>query len=94
VSELDKLVVSFRNTNPDFVSTYKTARVIIDAAKSTTQIKGSVISASDNSPVKFATVEIIGSSSFKTQTNMEGNFTFKPVTPGFYKINVTAEGFA
>jgi hypothetical protein len=91
-SELDKMVISFKANAPDFVSTYKNGRIIIDAAKSTTQIKGSVISSDNNSPLKNATVEIIGSSSLKTQTSIEGNFTFKPVTPGSYKINVTAEG--
>ena len=91
-SELDKLVISFKANAPDFVSTYKNARIIIDTAKSTTQIKGAVVDATDKSPLKNATVEIIGSSSLKTQTSIEGNFTFKPVTPGSYKINVTAEG--
>jgi len=91
-SELDKLVISFKAYAPDFVSTYKNARIIIDAAKSTTQIKGAVVNATDKSPLKNASVEIIGSSSLKTQTSIEGNFTFKPVTPGSYKINVTAEG--
>ena len=91
-NQLDKLVISFKADAPDFVSDYKNGRIIVDAPTSVTQIRGKVLNASDNSPSKNATVEIIGSSSLKTNTNIEGNFTFKPVTPGSYKINVTPEG--
>ena len=91
-NELDKLVISFKANAPNFVSTYKNGRVIIDAPTSHTQIKGAVTNSGNNSPIKNATVEITGASLLKTQTNMEGNFTFRSVKPGSYKISVTAEG--
>ena len=86
------MVISFKANAPNFVSTYKNARVIIDAPTSPTQIKGTVLTTGKNSPIQNATIEITGALSLKTQTNMDGNFTFRSIKPGAYKISVTAEG--
>lgn len=92
-NQMDKFVANFKNTQPDFVSTYKAARVIIDPSKSTTQIKGNVSSETGEEPVGNATVQIIGLTAASVTTNAEGFYVQKPVIPGIYEINVIAVGF-
>lgn len=90
--QMDKLVTGFKDTAPDFVSTYENLRLVQDPITTTTQLKGTVTAASDEKPVKGATVTIIETGKTAT-TNTRGNFTFKPLDPAVYTIKVTATGF-
>ncbi len=90
--QMDKLVVTFKAANPDFVETYFNARIIIDPATTTTELKGTITNQSDGSPVNNATVEIVELSR-STTSNSTGNYQFKPVNNGDFTVRVTASGF-
>ena len=45
--QMDKTIVGLKKTHPDFVSTYKSNRVILDPSKTSTSIKGVIISSVD-----------------------------------------------
>lgn len=91
--QMDKLVVAFKPTKPDFVTSFKNARVIIDPAKTTTQLKGKVVDFGTKLPVKGAIVQIAGITSSSITTTKAGIYTQKPTMPGTYTITVTAEGY-
>ena len=92
-NQLDKLIVNFKTTNPDFVSSYKNARTIIDPAKSSTQLKGIVTNAQTGQPIPSATISLIGVTSNETQTTKTGKFIIKPISIGEYKVVITAPGY-
>lgn len=89
---LDKLVVTFRSGNPDFVTTYESNRIIIDPAVTATQLKGVVTTQADNNPVKNASIAIVGTAA-KAVTNSSGEYLIKPAPAGQFTLKITANGF-
>ena len=81
--QMDKLVENFKADNPDFVSTYRNARIIIDPAKTTTKITGTA-TGTNGQATGFTQ---------STTTNEAGKYTLIPVPPGDYTITVKAAGF-
>jgi hypothetical protein len=92
LDQMDRLVVTFRESNPDFVTTYENARIIIDPSTTTTQLKGTVTKAADNAPVAGATVTIVETGK-TAKTTTTGKYTIKPLAPNKYTVKVTATGF-
>lgn len=90
--QTDKLIVNLKSTHPDFVTAYKSNRVIIDPAKSGTLIKGKIINAADNKGIKDATIEIVGTA-ITDKTSTTGLFTVKPGAAGTYSIKISKPGF-
>jgi hypothetical protein len=90
--QLDKTAVGFKAANPDFVSTYKANRVIIDPGKTKTTLKGTVLNAMDKSPVSGATIIVVETAN-KTSGNEKGNYEIKPIPAGIFTINVSAPKF-
>ncbi|MGC2238144.1 MAG: carboxypeptidase-like regulatory domain-containing protein [Pyrinomonadaceae bacterium] len=90
---MDKLVVAFRKTPPDFYNTYFKFREISDPHTTTTQLKGFVTKASDETPIKNASVTIVEAAK-TAKTKSTGEYSFKPISNGKYTVRVTAEGFA
>ncbi len=88
---LDKTAIGFKKDNPDFLSTYKANRVIVDPGTSTTTLKGTVKNAVDKKPVSGA--GIVVSTGSKTTSNAAGSFQIKPVQAGKLTINVSAPNF-
>ncbi len=91
--QMDKTIVSFNASNPDFVATYKTNRIIIDPGKSVTMLKGTVQSSKEKIPVSGALITL-KDTNLKTTTTKAGTFEIKPVPPGTYSIIISATGFA
>jgi Carboxypeptidase regulatory-like domain len=91
-NQMDKLVVTFKTTNPDFVKTYFSVRQIISPATTTTQLKGIITNKSDQTPIKDATVTIVELETTQ-KTKSSGEYLFKPIPNGTYTIRVTKEGF-
>jgi len=87
--QMDKTVVGFKASNPDFVSTYKANRVIIDPGKSATALKGTVQNSKDKTPVSGATI-LVEETGFKATTNDAGTYEIKPIPAGTYTITITA----
>ena len=90
--QMDKTVVGFKTTNPDFVSTYKANRVIIDPGKSTTTLKGIIQRATDKFPISGASV-FVKETGNKATSNSAGTYEIKPMVPGTYTIIISATNF-
>ena len=94
--QIDKTIVTLKASNPDFVSTYKTNRVILDPSKTSTTLKGVVTSSADNSFIKGASILIVETSATpvppkrEATTNEMGEYEIKPVPSGKYSIKATA----
>ncbi len=91
--QIDKLILVFRAEHPDFVKTYEANRIIIDAASTTTQLKGKVTNQADGTPVKGATVNVVGAN-LTVLTDAKGEYLVKPIAVGKYTIKFSAAGFA
>lgn len=91
-NQLDKLAVNFKTTNPDFLTAYKSNRIIVNAASTSTRLKGKVLSAKDNKIIRDAKVDLVGTE-MSASTTSKGNFTIKPLKAGAYTIKVFKEGF-
>lgn len=91
-TQMDKTVVGLKATNAEFVSTYKTNRIIIDPSKTATSLKGIISSSADNSFIKSATVLVVETKTTAT-TNEMGEYEIKPIASGTYTIKVTAEKY-
>lgn len=90
--QIDKLIVVFRAEHPDFVKTYEANRIIIDAATTTTQLKGKVISQANGTPIKGALVKVI-EANITVLTNTKGEYLVKPIAVGKYTVEFSANGF-
>ena len=56
------------------------------------EIKGRVMDVSNQTPVKGATVKLVGSDHVAT-TDAKGNFSFPQLSPGSYGLSVSAQGY-
>jgi hypothetical protein len=91
--QLDKLVASYKVSKPDFYNTFRTARIIIDPSTTSTQLKGTVKDAFDQSPLKGVQIDIIGDTTLTVQSTRNGNFIKKPLQAGTYTVVASLEGF-
>ena len=90
--QMDKTVVGFKASNPDFVSTYKANRIIIDPGKSPTTLKGVIVSSIDKTPVSNAAILIVETGT-KISGNEAGTYEIKPIPAGTYTVTITAPKF-
>jgi hypothetical protein len=86
---MDKTVLGFKTSNPDFVTTYKANRIIIDPGQSTTTLKGVILNSVDKSPISGATILVIETGN-KTSSNEKGSYQIKPIPAGIYTISISA----
>lgn len=93
INRMDGLMKNFRTSHPDFYNAYLAAREIIDPHTTVTQLKGSVMDASDEKPLKGATVTIVELNKSKT-TNLNGEYSFKPAENGTFTLKIEKEGYA
>lgn len=89
---MDKTVVGFKTTNPDFTKTYKTNRIILDPSKTATTLKGTVTNSADNTFVVGATVAIEGTK-LNAIRNDKGEYEMKPITIGTANLIASASKF-
>lgn len=89
--QLDKRVVALKAQHPDFVTEYKSNRILIDAAKTTTQFKGSVTRKSDGARIANASIKL-DNTLYETQTDENGLFVIKEIPFGNYTATATSEG--
>lgn len=89
---MDTFIGLFAAANPDFVTTYQSARKILDPPTTATQLKGTVTNQSDGAPVADATITIIETTQ-TANTDSDGNYLIKPVAIGTYTITATKTGF-
>lgn len=89
--QIDKRIVALKNDHPDFVAEYKSNRILVDAAKTTTQFKGTVTRKSDGANVANATVKI-DNTVYQTVTDENGAFLIKGIPYANYTATVTFNG--
>lgn len=89
---MDTFIGLFAAANPDFVATYQSARIIVDAPTTTTQLKGTVTSQSDGTPIDNATITIVEAAK-TTKTDNNGNYLIKPLEIGTYTVTAAKTGF-
>lgn len=96
---MDKLVRLFKQGNPGFVKTYESIRRIVQMPTITTQLRGIVTSRADGTFVKNAQITATNTTAtfnyppVTVAANADGEYLFKPLLNGTYKITVTAAGF-
>lgn len=90
--QMDKLVVNFRSSHPDFVAQYESNRIIIDPSRTTTELRGIVTQIPDNSPLKNAVVTIVETGT-SAVTDSQGAYSIKPAPVGRFTIKASAAGF-
>lgn len=91
-NQMDKLAVQTKAAFPDFYTTYKNNRIIIDAATSSTQVEGIVINSADDSSINAVAVTVEGQT-YKAKTDPSGNYILKIAVPGTYNIKFAKAGF-
>lgn len=92
-TRLDKLILLFSKTHPEFVNAYRSIRHVDAPVRTVTQIKGKVSSSKDGITIGEATIMLVGKNTFSTTSDSEGNFVFKPITYGKYQVSVQATGY-
>lgn len=66
----------------------------ISLANGTGEIKGSVFDSLSAQPIPFANVWVdYGGEPIGTQTDIDGNFTIKPLEPGIYNVHISNVGY-
>jgi len=89
--QIDKRIVALKADHPDFVAEYKSNRILIDAAKTTTQFKGTVTRKSDGAKVANAIVKL-DNTIYQTTTDEKGAFVIKEIPYGNYTATATSPG--
>lgn len=87
--QMDKTVPAFKATNPDFVSTYKANRIIIDPGQSATTLKGVILNSMNNTPVSGAAIVVVETGN-KASSNEKGSYQIKPIPHGVYTVSISA----
>ena len=91
-NEMDKMIARCINTNPDFFGAYTSNRVLVDAATTSSQIKGTATDRSNGNPLDNATVAITDTD-ITAMTNGKGKFVIKQLVPGKYTVTISKKGF-
>lgn len=89
--QMDKRIVALKSQYPNVVVEYKSNRILIEAAKTTTQFKGTVTRKSDGAFVSNAVVKL-DDTIYETLTDEKGAFIIKEIPYGSYTATVTFEG--
>ena len=91
LKSLDKLIGNFKATNADFVSSYFTARQIIDLGSPQTKVKGKVTDAVTGAVIGKAQI-IDNTGAYKTKTAKTGMFSMS-IPIGKHSFRCTAAGY-
>ncbi|MBP7389350.1 MAG: carboxypeptidase regulatory-like domain-containing protein [Chitinophagales bacterium] len=87
-TRMDKLALQFKESNSEFYNAYKSNRVVVDAATSSTQVSGTVTSNAGGAPVDNVSVTVTDQS-YTTTTDVNGNYKIKIPVPGVYELVFT-----
>jgi hypothetical protein len=91
LATLDKLVGNFQTANADFVSTFKNARVVVDAGVTHTKVKGHVKDAVTGNPIANAIIRKVSIGQIAV-TDESGNYSAL-LDFGTFDFNCTAAGY-
>ncbi|WP_165917162.1 carboxypeptidase-like regulatory domain-containing protein [Flaviaesturariibacter aridisoli] len=88
--QLDKLMVPFKTSHPDFYAGYQRSRTIVDAATRGTALRVQVRDARTDAPIAGAKL-ILGS--LEVETDAQGRFTLKDIEPGTHTVKIGKQGY-
>jgi len=89
---LDKLMLQFKNTQPEFYIDYLNSREVIDLGQQHTRL-GGIVTDSEGNPVEGALVRI-DDVDLEVETGADGSYLFKPFVKGDSIVTVKKAGFA
>ncbi|MES2429353.1 MAG: carboxypeptidase-like regulatory domain-containing protein [Bacteroidota bacterium] len=90
--QMDKTAVGFKASHPDFYSTYKSNRIIINPSKTSTTVRGTITSAAGQTFIKDVTITI-NETGASAKTDQYGEYQLKKIPAGTYTLTFTAENF-
>lgn len=90
--QMDKLALQFKPGNSEFYNAFKTNRNIIDAASTSTMVKGVVVDMVTNLPVPAVAIQVVGQS-YAATTNANGEYEVKIPVPGIYNLNYSNNAY-
>jgi len=76
---MDKVVITLKLTKPNFVSSYKFAKRLVDPATTHTQLKGKITDIEDGLLLKTAIVSVSCGIPAPKKSIRFGNYQFKPL---------------
>lgn len=88
----DKLALQFKTTEPEFYAAYRSNRIIVDAATSSTQVTGIITNSVTGDPVFAVTIQVQGQT-YNTTTDANGEYSLKIPVPGTYNITYTKTAY-
>lgn len=91
-TQLDKLALQFKTSQPEFYATYKNNRRIISAPTSATQAKGVITDTLSGLPL-YGVLVTVDDQEYNTTSNLEGAYSLKISLPGIYTMNFIKEGY-
>ena len=89
--QMDKTALLLKTKYPEFYESYKSSRILIDPAVTTTQLKGSAKLKADGSVLQNVSVTIDGTQ-FNAMTDEKGAFVIKNIPFGNYTVTATYAG--
>lgn len=84
--QMDKLALQFKTANLEFYNTYKSNRIILDAATSSTQATGTITDSVTNDPIPNVTINVVDQP-YTTTSDATGKYTIKIPVPGTYNLS-------
>jgi hypothetical protein len=105
LNNIDTIIEIIRLTQPNFYSGYKTARKLVETGNGSLAIKGSVIDATNGTPLKGVTLsfkldESVSDSKPSKNTDPiikktaeKGGFNIKSLQAGIYNVTISKNGY-
>jgi len=91
-TQLDKLALQLKATEPDFFITYTNNRIVVNAATSHTEAAGTATDSLTAAALYGVIVTVFGQT-FTTTTALDGSFTLLIPDPGIYTIIFNKTGY-
>ena len=92
-TQMDKIALLFKTTNPEFYTTYLNNRIILDAGTSATQAEGIITQSGTETALSGVSVQVVGQS-YNATSNGSGEYKLKIPVPGTFSIKFSKSGFA
>lgn len=89
---VDKLMLNFKISEPEFYNTYKAGREIIDIGHIPTQASGEITDSVTGEELSGVLVEVIGFP-YSTNSDEDGEYGVKIPVPGTYSIRFSKTGY-